>query len=112
VKRPTQIRQQIRECIASGISKPQEISAVIGYKASYVRQMIGRMINDKELERATVNGKSMIGFGLGQRLHDPFNLCKVAAEPTKEGRKVRKTPSVMPYKEFQYRGSIEKRAES
>lgn len=101
------IKQQVRECISSGLNKPPEIAEQLGYKASYIRQVIGIMVRENELERVTVNGKSMIGFGLGQRLHDPFNLCKVATEMTRDGRKLHKTPSVMPYKHFQYGESTE-----
>lgn len=97
-----QIKQKVRECIANGLNKPPEIAEQLGYKPSYIRQVIGIMVRENELERVTVNGKSMIGFGLGQRLHDPFNLCKVATDMTREGRTVRKTPNTMPYKHFQY----------
>ena len=82
----TRVRQQVKECIASGVVKPDDISKEIGYSPNYVRQVMGVMIRDNELERAKVNGKSVIGFGLGQRLHDPFNLCQMSKGNKSETR--------------------------
>ncbi len=102
MKKRTKVPHLIKECIACGINTPADIAKETGFSLSHIVSVTGEMVRDKDLMRVKINGASVLGFAHGNRLHDPFNLCKPAAKADRTNRVLRKTPTLMPYKHFKY----------
>ena len=83
MKKRTKVPNLIKECIACGINTPADIAKETGFSLSHIVSVTGEMVRDKELMRVKINGASVLGFAPGNRMHDPFNLCKPAYQHDK-----------------------------